>query len=134
MSEDEQFVSEPIRPEPGSFSTALMARGLASLPAAFTWRNRRYEIVECVHHEKQSAPEGGVAGGERYLRRQVFVVRLHTGQTATLYVQRQAPRGASPRAARRRWFLYSLRGPNPMSAEKGRPPTPDCPEPHHRVP
>jgi len=108
VSEDEQFVSEPIQPERGSFSTELMARGLASLPAAFTWRNRRYEIVECVHHEKQSSPEGGAAGGERYLRRQVFVVRLHTGQTATLYVQRQAPRGASPRAAKRRWFLYSI--------------------------
>ena len=79
-----------------------------SLPAAVTWRNRRYEIVECVHHEKQSSPQGGAAGGERYLRRQVFVVRLHTGQTATLYVQRQAPRGASPRAAKHRWFLYSI--------------------------
>ncbi len=102
---DEQFVSEPITPEPGSFSTDLMATGLASLPGAFVWRNRRYRILECLEHTKQSAPE---PGGELYLRRQVFCVRLDTGQRATIYVQRQPPRGASPAAARRRWFLYSI--------------------------
>jgi hypothetical protein len=108
-ADDEQFVSEPITPEPGSFSSPLMARGLASLPGAFRWRDRRYEITECLGHEKRSQPEGGVEGRERYLRRQVFVVRLHTGQTATLYIERQARRGASPGAARRRWFLYSIK-------------------------
>ncbi len=107
---DQQFVSEPITPEPGSFASAPMTRGLAALPGAFTWRNRRYEIIECLSHEKQTEAEGHVAGHERYLRRQVFVVQLHTGQTATLYIQRQAPRGATPRAARQRWFLYSIQG------------------------
>jgi hypothetical protein len=105
---DQVFVSEPIVPQPGSFSTVPMAAGLGSLPSAFTWRNRRYEIVECLDHTKVSAPEGGVEGHERYLRRQMFCVRLHTGQAATLYLERHAPRGASPRAARRRWFLYSI--------------------------
>ncbi len=106
MSNDEQqFVSEPITPEPGTFSTGPMATGLASLPGAFQWRNRRYRIVECLEHGKQSAVE---PRGELYLRRQVFVVRLDSGQLATLYVLRQAPRGASPRAARRRWFMYSI--------------------------
>ncbi len=106
MSTDEQqFVSEPITPEPGTFSTGLMATGLASLPGAFVWRNRTYRIVECLEHGKQTSPE---PGGEVYLRRQVFVVRLDSGQQATLYVLRQAPRGASRAAARRRWFLYSI--------------------------
>jgi len=109
---DEQFVSEPITPEPGSFSTELMAMGLASLPGAFVWRKRRYRILECLQHDKQSAPE---PGGELYLRRQVFSVRLDTGQRATIYVQRQPPRGASPAAARRRWFLYSI-GPEPSES------------------
>jgi hypothetical protein len=103
----QDFVSEPIVPEPGSFSTGPMASGLASLPAAFTWRNRRYKITECLDHAKVSAPEGGVEGHERYLRRQVFNVRLHTGQAATLYLERHARRGTR-RAARRRWFLYSI--------------------------
>jgi len=105
---DQVFVSEPIAPEPGSFSTTAMATGLASLPAAFTWRGRRYEIIECLEDAKVSAPEGGVEGHERYLRRQVFLVRLHTGQAATLYLERHARRGASRQAARRRWFLYSI--------------------------
>ena len=99
MTED--FVSEPITPEPGSFSTELMVSGLAALPAAFVWRKRRYEVVECLEHRKVSATEGGRPGGERYLRRQVFVVKLDTGQQATLYMQRQA----------RQWFLYSIEPP-----------------------
>lgn len=106
--ESQQFVSEPITPEAGSFSPQMMATGLAALPDAFVWRNRRYRIVECLDHRKVSAPEGGVAGKERYLTRQVFTVRLDTGQRATIYVTRQAPRGASPQAAKRRWFLYSI--------------------------
>ncbi len=105
---EEEFISEPIEPEPGSFSTELMARGLAALPGAFTWRGRRYEVVECLDHFKESTPEGGKAGAERYLRRQVFIVRLDTGQQAKLYVQRQAPRGASRRVSKQRWFLYSI--------------------------
>ena len=106
MSTDEQeFISEPIKPEAGTFSTGPMATGLASLPEAFVWRNRRYRIVECIEHGKQSSPD---STGEVYLRRQVFVVLLDSGQRATLYVLRQAPRGAAPGAARRRWFLYSI--------------------------
>ena len=105
---DEEFISEPIDPEPGSFSTELMARGLAALPGAFTWRGRRYEVVECLDHFKETSNEGGSAQGERYLRRQVFHVRLDTGEMAKLYVQRQPPAGASRRAAKRRWYLYSI--------------------------
>ncbi|UCD75967.1 MAG: hypothetical protein JSV91_03410 [Phycisphaerales bacterium] len=107
-SESEQFVSEPITPEPGAFRTDLMSRGLASLPAAFTWRGDRYEIVECLDHQKQSAREGHTADGERYLRRQTFQVLLNTGQRATIYVQRHARAGASRKAAKRRWYLYSI--------------------------
>ncbi len=105
---EEEFISEPIEPETGSFSTELMARGLAALPGAFTWRGRRYEVVDCLDHFKVSSPEGGKAGGERYLRRQVFIVRLDTGQRAKLYVQRHAPRGASGRVSKQRWYLYSI--------------------------
>ena len=106
-----RFVSEPITPERGLFSTELMARGLASLPDAFTWRGRRYVVVECLEHVKQTSPEGG--SGERYLRRQAFTVRLDTGQQATIYVERQSRRGASGRAARQRWFLYTIDDPEP---------------------
>ncbi len=104
----DEFVSEPIVPEAGSFDTAAMSEGLAALPGVFTWRGQRYAIEECLEHHKQSSPEGGVPGNERYLRRQVFRVRLDTGQEATVYVLRQAPAGVSREAAKKRWFLYSI--------------------------
>jgi hypothetical protein len=85
-----------------------MTMGLASLPRAFTWRGRRYEIVECLDETKQSAPEGHVPGAERYLRRQVFDVRLDSGQRATLYVERQPRAPTRSPGARRRWFLYTI--------------------------
>ncbi len=104
-AKDEQFISEAIVPEAGSFDTALMATGLASLPASFTWRGQRYAIVECLEHRKVSQPE---VTGERYLRRQEFRVKLDTGQHAWIYVLRNAPAGASRSGAKRRWFLYTM--------------------------
>ena len=103
------FVSEPITPERGSFSPEMMAKGLASPPGAFIWRDRRYEIVECLEHTKQSSREGGHAGGELYLRRQQFVVRLETGEIATIYFERTARPGRTTRSAKNRWFLYEIR-------------------------
>lgn len=101
----EQFISEPITPEAGSFSTELMARGLAALPGAFTWREKRYEILNCLDHYKETSTEGGNAQGDRYLRRQVFIVELDTGETAKIYVLRQSSK-------KQRWYLYSITGPD----------------------
>lgn len=108
--EPETFISEPIIPEPGSFTTDLMAQGLASLPGAFRWRNRLFRILECIEHTKRSQPEGGTPDGERYLRRQVFRVRLDTGQQATIYFLRSppSPGGRRPRRRASGWFVYSM--------------------------
>ncbi|MCP3905391.1 MAG: hypothetical protein GY715_17330 [Planctomycetes bacterium] len=103
-----EFVSEPITPVVGTFTTELMTRGLAALPGAFTWRDRRYEIVECLEHSKQSSPEGYTTDGERYLRRQRFRVRLDTGQEAVIYVERQSRPGVSRKTAKKRWFLFTI--------------------------
>lgn len=105
---EETFISEPITPERGAFDTQLMRSGLASLPTAFAWRGRRYEIVECLSHTKVSSAEGGRAQGELYLRRQEFVVRLDTGDIARLYVERHARPGISRESAKKRWFLYTI--------------------------
>jgi hypothetical protein len=111
------FISEPITPDKGGFDPSALTSGLAGLPAGFTWRGRRYVIEECLEHRKVTAPEGHREGNERYLRRQEFVVRLDTGQTAVLYIERQASRGASAKAARQRWFLYTITPPD--DAEEG---------------
>jgi len=105
---DGEFVSEPIRPERGGFSPELMTQGLASMPSAFEWRGRRYEIVECLSHVKQSSPEAHRAGGELYLRRQEFVVRLDSGQIARIYIERQPRAGSSARSSKNRWFLFTI--------------------------
>lgn len=106
----EQFISEPITPEVGSFSTELMARGLAALPGAFKWRDTRYEIVNCIDHFKETSTESSSAQGDRYLRRQVFVVELNTGEIAKLYILRKGS-GGSSKARKQRWFIYSITGP-----------------------
>lgn len=98
--DDRMFVSEPITPEPGCFDTALMRHGLASVPGAFTWRGRRYVVCEVLSHVKVSS--GSAAGGQSYLRRQEFIVRLDCGSYARLYVERQARRGASRSTGRAR--------------------------------
>lgn len=105
MTREPEFISESIEPEKGSFTTDLMAIGLASLPGAFRWRGRRYVVAECLDHRKVSAPE---VTGEIYLRRQQFTVRLESGETAVLYVERHARAGVSRAAAKRRWFLYTI--------------------------
>lgn len=105
---EEQFISESITPEVGNFSTELMGQGLAALPGAFVWRDRRYEIVECLEHIKQTSTEGNSAAGDRYLRRQQFRVTLDSGQQAVIYFERQARSGKSRAASKKRWYLYSL--------------------------
>lgn len=93
-----EFVSEPVRPDPGTFDAATMTRGLAGLPTGFTWRERHFDIVECLDHVKQSAHERGRVDGERYLRRQQFTVRLDDGRIAKIYSER----------ATGRWFLLTI--------------------------
>lgn len=101
----EEFISEPITPHAGSFETRAMAAGLPGLPTGFDWRGAAYRIVDRLEHWKQSAPEGGRAGGERYLRRHCFRLRMADKTVWTVYFLRQTPRGGSPKT---RWFLLSI--------------------------
>jgi len=110
------FVSEPITPDPRTFDASSAARGLAALPAAFTWRGRRYCIAKLIERNKVSRPEMHTRG-ESYLTRETFRVRLDDGRTATLYFERQTRRGASGRAARRRWYLYTIESSDHTAAE-----------------
>lgn len=85
-----------------------MAAGLPGLPAAFVWRQATWAVVERLEAWKQSAPEGGRADGERYLRRHYFRLRVSDGSVWTVYFVRQAPKSVSPK---RRWFLYAIERP-----------------------
>jgi hypothetical protein len=98
----EDFVSEPIVPEPGSSDAAAMARGEPGLPAAFTWRGNRYAVARLVASWKTT----GTDRGETYLRRHWYSVATATGETMTLYCERQARNRKRPKA---RWWVYSVR-------------------------
>jgi hypothetical protein len=99
------FISEPITPDAGTFAIRAMAAGLPGLPQGFTWRGQHYQIDECLETWKQSAPEGGRPGGERYLRRHYFRLRMDDRSVWTIYLVRTTPRSGSPK---RRWFLYRM--------------------------
>jgi hypothetical protein len=101
-SSNEEFISEPIIPAPGTADTRAMGRGEPGLPKRFTWRDEDYAVVETLASWKSSAREGGV--GELYLRRHWYKIRTDGGERMTLYCERQA----RSRARRKmRWFLYS---------------------------
>jgi hypothetical protein len=101
----EEFVSEPIQPRTGGFDAAAMARGEPGLPTGFRWRDQWYEVVERLESWKETSPEGGRAGGEVYLRRHAYKLRMSDGSVWTVYFLRQTPKSGSPR---RRWFVLSV--------------------------
>jgi hypothetical protein len=100
----ERLISEPIRPLAGSFDTAMMSRGSPGLPRRFTWRGRMYEVAALLETRKTLGPCTS-GSGEMYVRRHWFTVRTATGETMTLYFDRQTRRGQPPKV---RWWLFSI--------------------------
>ncbi len=104
---NDEFICEPLAPEPRTGDTAAMARGEPGLPSSFTWRGRRYTVAEVLKTWKSSSPEGGKAGGEMYLRRHWYRFMAGTGEVLTVYFDRQS-RSRNPH---RRWWLYTIEQP-----------------------
>lgn len=96
-----EFVSEPIRPEPGTFDTTAMSRAEPGLPGRFTWREAPYEVAQVLATWKTSS----LNMGELYLRRHWFKIETTTGEVMTLYCERQARSTAARKA---RWWLYCI--------------------------
>ncbi|MCK6457039.1 MAG: DUF6504 family protein [Phycisphaerae bacterium] len=101
---DREFVSEPIRPDAGTFDADAMARGEPGLPAGFTWRDRHYTItsVESCWKESEACDH---ASDERYYRKRYFRVRVDTGELMTLYALRHMKHSESPK---KRWWLFTV--------------------------
>ena len=99
----EQFVSEPIRPVPGTFDLRAMGRGEPGLPERFFWRDREYAVADVLKAWKTRSPEGGT--GRLYLRRHWYLVMTQTGERMTLYCERQARDRRHPKS---RWWLYTM--------------------------
>jgi len=107
-----EFISEPISPEPGTADAAAMARGVPGLPAAFTWRDRRYVVQQLLESWKRSEAYNHMPGGERYYRRQYYRVLVDSGDIMTIYAVRHLKSGESNS---QRWRLYTVEPGEPDS-------------------
>src|SRR3989304_766731 len=106
-----ELISEPITPHPGTFGTSRMGRGEPGLPSGFDWRGTSLVVVEELEAWKESGREGAQAGGELYLRRHCFRLRMSDGAIWTVYFTRQTPRSGDPK---KRWFLYTIEPMEPL--------------------
>jgi hypothetical protein len=105
-----ELISEPITPHAGTFGVSRMGRGEPGLPTGFVWRGLSLAVVEELSAWKDSSREGARAGGELYLRRHYFRLRMSDATIWTVYCTRQTPRSGDPK---RRWFLYTLETTDP---------------------
>ncbi len=100
-----ELISEPITPHVGTSDTLRMGRGEPGLPAGFTWRGTSLDVVQELEAWKESSREGARAGGELYLRRHCFRLRMSDDTIWSIYCTRQSPRSGN---LKKRWFLYTI--------------------------
>ena len=99
------FISQPIKPDPGTGDASAMARGEPGLPTGFTWRNQHFSVKQLLDTWKESEAEGHSPGGERYYRKRVYTILDDQGRTLTIYALRHVKTGES---AKKRWWLYTI--------------------------
>ncbi len=97
------FVSEPLRPERGTFDATAMGAGAPGMPQRFFWRKRELVVSEILERWKDYG-DCKHASGERYVRRHNFRLRTADGQIVRVYFQRSFGRGK----ASARWWLYGV--------------------------
>lgn len=102
----EDLISEPIVPQPGTFDVGAMTTGEPGLPTQFTWRKTLYTVAQVLETWKESGP-CPYSKTEMYLRKHWYRLRTTTGETMTLYFNRQPRRGKPGKTDR--WILYSMR-------------------------
>lgn len=99
----ETFVGEAITPEDMSFSGSPMAVGEPGLPRTFSWKGRRYSVIEVLEKWKESG-DCRHGSGERYVRKHWFRVRTTDNLEMKIYFERQRRSSGGSR-----WRLYSMR-------------------------
>ena len=101
----ERFVSEAIKPVPGTGDTAAMAIGEPGLPRKFVWQGRTITIAAVLRTWRET---GRCRRGspELYVRRHWYEVATTSNGTMKLYFDRQPRTGGKRKAAR--WWLFSM--------------------------
>lgn len=96
----ERLISERIVPDPASFNTATMSRGIPGVPACFTWRGREYRVKALRSTRKNLRPcRSGSA--EKYVNKHFYTVETETGEIMTVYRTRSG-------SIKDTWMLYSI--------------------------
>ncbi len=103
----ESFVGEAISPEDLTFSVSAMAAGKPGLPRQFTWRGKRFSVIEVLEEWKECG-NCHHGSGERYVRKHWFRVSTTDNLEMKIYFERQARSSGGSR-----WRLYSILAPEP---------------------
>jgi phosphoribosylglycinamide formyltransferase-1 len=100
----DHFVCESIKPVINSIDLFGMARGEPGLPQRFTWRGKEYSVGEVLDQWRETS--GCTHGsGEKYVRKHWYKVLTTDGSEMTIYFERQARGGSSPKS---RWWLFKI--------------------------
>ncbi len=93
-----ELVSEPLEPDPGSFSRDGVPAGAPAWPLRFRWRDRDYAVaaIERVWKTTNASP---YTTGDIYVRRHYADVRTACGERLRIYADRSGRRG--------RWMVHS---------------------------
>jgi hypothetical protein len=107
----ETFIGEAITPEDRSFSVSAMALGKPGLPRKFSWKGKKFSVIEVLEEWKECG-DCRHGSGERYVRKHWFRVRTTGDLEMRIYFERQGRTSGGSR-----WRLYSIR-----NSEAGAPP------------
>ena len=99
----ESFISQPIKPMPGTFDAGCMAIGEPSLPAEFIWKETLYTVADVLDKWKETRQ--CQRSTEQYVSKHWFLCTTTTGETMKIYFERQL---RSKNDLKKRWWLYSL--------------------------
>jgi hypothetical protein len=99
----EQFVSAAIQPVVETIDTARMSTGQPGLPRQFRWKSQTIEIARVVRTWRETGPCHH-GSDEKYVRKHWFEVETDSGDTLTIYFERQPRSGRN----RNRWWLFTI--------------------------
>lgn len=93
-----ELISEPLEPDPTSFSREGVAPGAPAWPLRFTWRDRVYE-VDAIERDWKGTNAGPYMTGDVYVRRFYADIRTTCGEQLRIYADKSQARG--------RWMVHS---------------------------
>jgi hypothetical protein len=103
MATSEHFLSAAIQPVAGTFDATGMSAGGPGLPREFRWGSRTIQVARVLKAWRETGPCHH-GSGESYVRKHFFQVLASSGETMTIYFERQA----RSRSNRNRWWLFTI--------------------------